>query len=222
MKSDQYQDKYNEVFQKLKQEKMNWDFEDFLKKNNEPQNKSEGIIPIQHKKTLFQSKIMWLAASVILIGGIFFGTQLWNQQPSHIDEQNKMVQNEVERQRKEIFEANTIAAVEDTLQNVKTFTEDTISHEVSNPDEVINKIVPKRGRLKKINNERYTQNDQNNIQRKTANVPEYQDNYVIINGHKIKNEEEAINVTKYSFQMLSQNVAKTIASSVVQEMPDNE
>jgi chromatin segregation and condensation protein Rec8/ScpA/Scc1 (kleisin family) len=28
----QFQDKYDEIFQNLKEEKMNWDFDDFLKK----------------------------------------------------------------------------------------------------------------------------------------------------------------------------------------------
>ena len=30
MKTDKSQDKYNEIFQELREEKMNWDFEDFL------------------------------------------------------------------------------------------------------------------------------------------------------------------------------------------------
>jgi hypothetical protein len=32
MSNDKFQDKYDEIFQNLKEEKMNWDFEDFLKK----------------------------------------------------------------------------------------------------------------------------------------------------------------------------------------------
>ncbi|MCB4235854.1 hypothetical protein LDL59_14310 [Kaistella anthropi] len=40
MKTDKSQDKYNEIFQELREEKMNWDFEDFVaeaeKEKNSP------------------------------------------------------------------------------------------------------------------------------------------------------------------------------------------
>ncbi len=34
MKNDQSQDKYEEITRSLKEEKMKWEFDDFLKKNN--------------------------------------------------------------------------------------------------------------------------------------------------------------------------------------------
>ncbi len=220
MKKDQFQDKYDEVFQNLKEEKMDWDFEDFMKETQMQTNDNEPSLKSSSPKTFFSSKIIWIAASTILIAGLFLATQLWNTNSSKIEQNEMIVKSELEKQKNEIFQSTSIAAVEDTLQNVKSFTEDTITHEVSNPDEVINKMVPKRGRLKKVNSERFTQNNSSGTSEN--HVPEYHDNYVIINGHKIKNEEEAINITKYSFQMLSDNVAKTIATSVIQEMPDNE
>ncbi|WP_449400548.1 hypothetical protein [Chryseobacterium wanjuense] len=32
MSNDKFQNKYDEIFQSIKEEKMDWDFEDFLKK----------------------------------------------------------------------------------------------------------------------------------------------------------------------------------------------
>ena len=32
MNKDKFQDKYNEIFQEIKEEKMDWNFEDFLAK----------------------------------------------------------------------------------------------------------------------------------------------------------------------------------------------
>ena len=45
MKKDQAQDKYKEITQDLKEEKMNWDFEDFLEKTKQ----EEKIIPLAPK-----------------------------------------------------------------------------------------------------------------------------------------------------------------------------
>ena len=61
---------------------------------------------------------------------------------------------------------------------------------------------------------------QNNIPEKSAkkvsgNTAGYESNYVIINGQKIENEQEAIDLAKYSLQILSENVSKTVAHTDV-------
>ena len=223
MNSDRYQDKYNEVFSELKKEKMNLDFEDFLKKTENAEHQPSTIEPSQEiqRKTLFSSKVFWLAASVVLIAGLLFAAQFWNQDKPTVNEQDLIVKQELEKQKDEIFNESVLAAVEDTLKNGGPITEDTLTQEMKNPDEIIDRITPKRGRLKKITHERYTQNNIGKSADSNA-VSEYQDNYVIINGHKIKSEAEAIDIARYSFQILSDNVAKTIASSVVQERPTEE
>ena len=48
MNNDKFQDKYNQIFQELKEEKMDWDFEDFLQKV-EKNSADEKIVPIQKK-----------------------------------------------------------------------------------------------------------------------------------------------------------------------------
>jgi len=43
----------------------------------------------------------------------------------------------------------------------------------------------------------------------------YKDSYVIVNGKRIDNMEEAINVTKYSFQVVANNVNQALAPKVM-------
>ena len=82
-------------------------------------------------------------------------------------------------------------------------------------EDVIEKILPKRGRIKRQARPQFVDNStpEKSATGKTAQNPEYQSNYVIINGQKIENEQEAIDLTKYSFRILSENVSKTVAST---------
>lgn len=216
MSKDQFQDKYDEIFQEMKDEKMNWNFEDFLKN---AESEETPIIKIEKKAKPTFPKIFWMAASVVLFFGLFFGIRNWSNQPD-LENRNSLVENQIRKQRNGIIKENNFAIQnpQDSL-NVKSnnLAEDSATNQVSNPEKVMNQIVPKRGRLNKKTKVRYAENSTKN---KNQDFDEkYEDNFVIVNGHKITNEKEAINVTKYSFQILSENVSKTIASSVVQENP---
>lgn len=218
MNKDQFQDKYDEIFQEMKDEKMNWNFEDFLKKAESEE--TTPVIPITETKRPSVPKIFWMAASIVLLFGIFFGIRNWNS-GSDIENQNVLVKNRIQQQKDDIIKDNNFA-YQDPQDSISGKTrnsiiEDSVTGEVSNPEKVMNQIVPQRGRLTKTGKQKYAENS-TKIKNQNA-TPMYEDNFVIVNGHKIKNEEEAINVAKYSFQILSQNVSKTVASSVVQEYP---
>ena len=62
--------KYDKIFNELKEEKMNWDFEDFLAKAEE----KEEIIPLKKSSGGTISKFYWMAASLVLLisMGVFF------------------------------------------------------------------------------------------------------------------------------------------------------
>lgn len=218
MSKDQFQDRYNEIFQEMKDEKMNWNFEDFLKKTESEE--TAPIIPIGETKKPGVPKLFWMAASIVLLFGIFFGIRNWKSQ-SDIENQNTLVQNQIRQQKGDIIKENNFAFQDpqDSISGKSThsFIEDSLTNEVSSPEKVMNQIAPKRGRLLKTGKQKYAENAPK-IQKQNAKET-YEDNYVIVNGYKIKNEEEAINVAKYSFQMLSENVSKSVASSVVQEYP---
>lgn len=107
MKKDQLQDKYDKVFQDIKEEKMDWSFEDFLQKaeGTEPEQSVTPIIPLEEKKKPSFPKWFWMAASVMLVFGI--GLFL-NSRDSGADvlDQEKLVKDEVLRQKSSFIEEN--------------------------------------------------------------------------------------------------------------------
>lgn len=214
MKKDQTQDKYKEITQEIKEEKMNWDFEDFLQKTKQ----EEKVIPLVPKtKSGSFPKTFWMAASVILLVsiGIFFNYESGNT----VSENDQLVQNEIKKQKDSFHQESNLAVntISDTLK-VKS---DTLVRDSSGTVEqlsestLMDQILPKRGRIKKELRPRYAEVKQKEIPTPTspAKRPKYESSYVIINGQKIENEQEAIDLTKYSFRILSENVSKTVAQT---------
>ena len=188
---------------------MNWDFDDFLKEAE----KSEQSTPtISARKSPSLPKFFWMAASLILLIslGVFFKVFNKNQ----IEEQDVLSKNEILKQKNDFGKNNEIVAIHTDSANIVSDSLLTDSVSVSNEEEVMNKILPKRGRMKKPARQFYVQNSEpkKSAPEKSAK-PEYQSNYVIINGQRIENEQEAIDLTKYSFRILSENVSKTVAQT---------
>ena len=206
MKNDHTDKKYSEIFNDLKSEKMNWDFDDFLAKAEN----QEKIIPLQKERNSATfPKFFWMAASVVLLVslGIFFTIFNKNQ----IEEQDDLSKTEILKQKNDFGNGNEIVAVH-TQDSLKTVRDSIITDspaEISG-DEMMDKILPKRGRLKRQVRQHYVSAPRKSAPEKSA-TPEYQSNYVIINGQRIENEQEAIDIAKYSFQVLSENVSKTVA-----------
>lgn len=203
MKKQPLQDKYTEVLQEMKEEKMDWDFEDFLK---EAEAQEEKIIPIQKKeprKLLY--KTIGLAAGIAAILGLFF---LFQKDENDVVAPDQMmaVKEEVLKKASEAWQE------EEALQDSATVPQ--MDSAVQYPtaekeaEQVMNKILPNRERIKKNIRQRYAVTQLN----KEAKSTEYQEDFVIINGQKIRNEEEAMEVTRYSLQVLSDKVSETIAS----------
>lgn len=212
----------DDFFKALKEEqseKMNWEFEDFLATAEEkPINSNLNIKTVNN--SFSANKIYWLAASLALIFGTIFGYHYFNKKS--IEDQNMMVANEIQKQKNQFQEESQLAvnqvndsvkATTDTLAIDSSATRDNYSTD----ENVMDKILPKRGRLKKSTRARYTYNEKENSNKNTTtkntSIPDYQDNYVMINGHKIENEQEAIDVAKYSLQMLSNQVSETVSKA---------
>ncbi|MBF8458200.1 hypothetical protein IV494_13535 [Kaistella sp. G5-32] len=213
MEKDRSQDKYKEITQELKEEKMNWDFEDFLKKTEE----SEKIIPLVNKtKGGSLSKTFWMAASVILLLsiGIFFNYET----KKSVKEQDNLVQNEILKQ-KDTFQQESQLAINLTNDSLKIKSDSIISDSTSTVDQnetdIMNQILPKRGRIRRESRPRYAKNSTPTKTVSKNENSDYKSNYVIINGQKIESEQEAIDLTKYSFRILSENVSKTVAQTDV-------
>ncbi|WBV62010.1 hypothetical protein PFY12_07790 [Chryseobacterium camelliae] len=219
MNNDKFQNKYDEIFQNIKEEKMDWDFEDFLKKAGgnevEKEDNHVPIIPIGKSKPSFP-KWFWMAASVALLAGIGF---VFNQyQNSDIQSQAQFVENQIKNQKKNFIEENndhqSQVAVNHSNDSVSGAKKDSIflDNQVAEKD-VLDEILPKRGRLKKENKPRFVHNS--NYNKTSTDSTGYKDSYVIVNGKRIENVEEAINVTKYSFQIFANNVSEKLVQPKV-------
>ena len=209
MKTDESQDKYSEIFQELKEEKMNWDFEDFLAEAE----KDENSLKTQEKKSTSFPKVYWMAASVVLLASLGVFINYSNEQ--NIDEQDQFVKTEIIKSKENFNSENGYAALQQN-DSIKT---DSLKNdaEVSTDANVLDKILPKRGRIKRNSRPVYVRNStpEKSAEKPVETTPDYESNYVIINGQKIENEQEAIDVAKYSFRMLSDNVTKTVAQTDV-------
>ncbi|MFC7348138.1 hypothetical protein ACFQO9_15575 [Chryseobacterium zhengzhouense] len=218
MNNDKFQDKYNEIFQNLKEEKMNWDFEDFLKKaegnEDEVSSNETPVIPIQTKKPSFP-KWFWMAASAVIFFGFAF---IFNyNQTNGLSEQAKLVENEIQKQKTEFINENHNHDVQVAVHNTDSVSgakKDSIFIENSIAEkDVLDEILSKKSRIKKESKPRYVYNSQSNLSQKDSTG--YKDSYVIVNGKRIENMEEAINVTKYSFQVVANNVNQALAPKVM-------
>ena len=213
MKTDKSQDKYNEIFQELREEKMNWDFEDFLAEAEKTENP---ITEISEKKSSSFPKFYWMAASVVLLVsmGVFYNVSNKNK----MDEQSELVKNEIIKQKNDFGNNNEIVAVHSS-DSLKTASDSLVTDSISigTDEDLMDKILPKRGRIKRNSRPVYVQNDtaEKSAKKINENVSGYESNYVIINGQKIENEQEAIDLAKYSLQILSENVSKTVAHTDV-------
>lgn len=220
MKKDQLQDKYDEIFRNIKEEKMDWSFEDFLQKaeGEEPESNAAPIIPLEERKKPSFPKWFWMAASLMLLFSIGFLFYNDDSSTAKVQDKEKLVKDEVLRQKSDFMEENNDhqgqVAVNhsDSISGAK---KDSIFQD--NPiaeKDVLDEILPKRGRLKKERKPRYVNNSsfKNNTAKDSTG---YENSYVIVNGKRIDNVEEAINVTKYSFQILANNVSEKLVQPKV-------
>lgn len=212
MKKDNTEDQYKKITQELKEEKMNWDFEDFLKKTEE----NEKIIPlVQKPKGGSFGKNFLMAASIVLLVAIavFFNYD----RKSTLNKEVNIAEN-IQRTKDSLnSEFNLVQkAASDSLKTKSDLkVSDSTSTVERNESVIMDQILPKRGRIKKFTRERYAQAEtpKKNTPKNKIETSDYESNYVIINGQKIENEQEAIDLTKYSFQILSENVSKTMAQT---------
>lgn len=202
MSNDKFQDKYNEVFQSLKEEKMNWDFEDFLQKAESKVDLP--IIPIRNEKKSL-SKWVWMAACAVVVFGLFL---VLNK--NTISYQENLVKNEILKQKKEFVSENhehenqVAVHYSDSVSGDKKdsiFVENAIAE---NDD--LDEILSKKARMKKAIKPKFVQNIV------SQDSSRYKDSYVIVNGKKIASEKEAIDITTFSLIKMGNEFKKTVAS----------
>ncbi len=208
MKTDKSQAKYKKICDEVREEKMDWSFDEFLDQVEEkiPAEKEIG------KKTLPLKKFYWMAAALALL--LTTGIVLKTIDKKNIAEQDALVKNEILKQ-KELFNKDQEIVAVHTTDTLKTVSDSIVddSINISSDDEVMNQILPKRGRLRKQVRPQFAENSPSKKPAENAANTDYNPNYVIINGQRIYSEQEAIDLTKYSFRILSENVTKTVAKT---------
>ncbi len=197
MNSDKSQDKYDEIVKNLKSEKMDWDFEDFMQKTEE---KTSEISSIKAKNyTLFL-----VAASLVLIFGI--GYFFIKNDKNNADD--TFVKNEILKQKNDFAEANTFIEKEeienDSVQAQKDSTKNEETPIYQSEEKIMNKILSKKERLRKKLRPNYAVNE------KKSSENNYQSDFVIINGKKIENEKEAVELTKIALNLFANNLNNTL------------
>jgi hypothetical protein len=226
MSNDKFQDKYDEIFQNIKEEKMEWDFEDFLKKAEGKEDEvgtqnQAPIIPMDMKTKPSFPKWFWMAASAVLLLSIGF---VFNyNKKSAVEDQAKMVENQIKNQKNDFIEENGERQEQVAINNVNDSIAEARKDSISNENQVAEKdyleeILPKRGRMKKDRKPKYVYNSYNSKKDSTS----YNDSYVIVNGKRITSEKEAIDVATYSFMKMGSEFKKTVASSQKSENFNNE
>jgi hypothetical protein len=143
---------------------------------------------------------------LLLSVGLIFN---YNQN-SNVENQAQLVENQIKKQKDNFIEENN-EHQEQVAVNLPMilfperkrfcFSENPVAEK-----DVLDEILPKRGRLKKERKPKYVYNSS-----KASDSTGYKDSYVIVNGKRIENVEEAINVTKYSFQIFANNVSEKLA-----------
>ncbi len=214
-------DSWFQTLKDEKSEKMDWSFEEFLEEAE-----NQKVIPITSKKSTTLPKLFWMAASLVVLFGLYLSFKYFDK--DKVTEQDNLAQQQIKEQKNDFINENQVAQIADS-SSINTNTEnpdsDSATSENIEPDanEVMNKILPKRGRIKRVIREKYASNGVPKEKKSAVENSDYNDNYVIINGQKIENEQEAIDLTEYSFRMLSNKMAQTIASTNVIENvnPDN-
>ena len=191
---------YQNIFRELKEEKMDWNFEDFLKKTEEKPEETK-VIPLKKGSGGGSQKWYWMAASLVTLFGMmmFFNPDITEPtlKPVASNESNPS-QKPTQTKTTKITENHNINSNLNTIKVTE------------------NNVKP----TKKINHE-FRNEHQNIASQPSTNVKnsteilenpaeEYSADYVIVNGKKIYNEEEAIDITKEAFQLFASNVTKTI------------
>lgn len=188
---------YFETLKAEKSEKSSLDFNQFLALAK----KEKSIAPAQKSNNF---KWIWLAASLILIFSI---GAFWlnNSKDEQTKAKSQMATAEVyQHEKTQIMQENTYEPVVEKAKPT--------AKKIAKSDDILDDILPKKSRMKKRVRTRYVDNSKPEIEDKKS---EYESSYVIINGHKITNEKDAIDVTKYSFQILANNVNHTVEQADV-------
>lgn len=192
MNNKTLEEKYKELLQEIKNEKLNWNFDDFIKKSSS----HAEVPPFSQPKNIRFLKVFWIAASLALLFCLGLGLKMLLNKNEPI--QNKIVKTEQKKNN------DNLALLTDSLQQNKNKIEKQLLTNNSK------KLKPK-----KQNQSTLTQNKKQAHNKSFKIEKSYQPNFVMVNGKEIESEKEAIAVTKEAFTIIALNMRQTINETKV-------
>lgn len=192
---------YFSFLKEEKQEKLDIKFEDFLNKATKQNVTKEPKIvalPIVKRKSYTQ---YWMAASLVLLMGIS-GFWMFNN-PENIEPQ---IAKHTEAPKK--VETPKVSPIENGSTQQPVLTQ-------QNTQPKIQKVAKKNAVENQESKTQFAYHQPKEIKKdqnlnKVNSDSDYNPNYVIINGKPIYNEQEAIAITKDTFNYFASNVTQTI------------
>lgn len=221
MKNDKSKEVYHKTTAELKNEKLDWEFDDFLEKVNtaSPEKKTDKSSNPNSNRS---ARRYWIAAAAVLLIGMTLLIKLQNT-PT-INSNDSFVKSEILRQKESdpdqfVVYQETSEVAPDSANLKKSDSVETLSAD-KEAQKVIETILPKKGRINRKPKEVYTSlkspnpGVELNGQGKSNGKDEVlEENYVIINGQKITDRKEAIDVTTYSLRIVSNQINQAIAKA---------
>lgn len=223
MKKDKIEEILEQGLQEMKEEKMQWDFENFLQKTHEQEKAT--IKPIGSTKSRNQKWFYSIAASI----AVLFGFLLINKTvtENYTAATSKIVKNKSIGQKNSEISTDTLIvsekniAINDTVKTADTL-EIRSEQKAENNDEaeIMNKILSRRSRLRRMKKPLLVQND---VSKKSENSDStaYRPDYVTVNGQEIYDKEEAIKIAKGALDRMSANISKTFTEVQFESAPGN-
>lgn len=218
MKKENYPQTYKDLLKDLKDDSLEWEFKDFIEEAQSAP-KKEFVVGNSRKRN--SRPYFLVAASVTLLVALGVGYFMKSPSETNVEFADRQVKEAILSE-KQSFELENQAQAKVETEQESNSAPDSIgkNKQASNSEqEVLNTILPTRGRIRKHGKVRYVQNEPKEVKTSESKKSsggtknEYQDNYVIINGQKIENEAEAIDITKYSLRILSDKVSQTVAKA---------
>lgn len=187
MKTDKYQDKYDEIIRSMRDEKLDWTFEEFIK------NASETPI-ITHKS--HRKPIVWWA-SIAACAIILIGVGVLMRKQNAADKPQVLAKTEVVTYKDNAQPSNS--------RNVAR----TVS---SNKEHTKTLADTKPVKQKSEQTRHETSPKENETAPKQTTTSDYQPSYVTINGQQITDEAEAIAATEQALNAFGSNMDMALTS----------
>lgn len=200
---------YKNTVDQLRKESMHWEFEEFLSQVEESSTKAESTRKSSKNKIIALSFTVAAAAMALLVS-----TLVLNESAPVTPQLAKSQEEGSIPMQKEVLNSDL------SSDSVKVRNSSAVSIE---PEVLMEKILPKRGRIKRqmpptLVQRETTKPKSDVVATVNADLAKGEVStqaLVTINGQEVKNQQEALELTHYSLIVLSENVNRTVSSTSI-------